>query len=203
MNPGLIALVLVLLAVAATGVIYARRAWLLSRALERQIMDTRAQQAEQHQQDFDRTLATTARLEQQTARLELQIARTREDTAARLTESGVLLTNLNLSLDDLGRALNQLDAKIAFLTSDVAGRIETIAAAVEIVTRKPLHQCPIDSGHLETKTEKEVIALSESLTTLRPLVSYPRWQFDADWANPDLAFLLRKRLWQYFGDRRS
>jgi FkbM family methyltransferase len=208
MNPGLIALVLVLFAVAAIGVIYARRAWLASRALERQLMDTRAQQAEQHQQDFDRAQALeqqVARLEPQIAGLEPQIARLREDAAARLTESGLRLTDLNLNLDDLGRGLNELDAKLAslaFLTTDVAGKIETIASAVEIVTRKPLHQSPIDSGHLETKTEKEVITLSESLATLRPLVPYPKWQFDADWANPDLAFLLRNRLWQYFSDRR-
>ena len=160
MNPGLIALGLVLLAVALGGVIYARRAWLQSRAIERQFMDTRAQQAEQHQQDLDRAQTTTARLEQ-------QIAHTREETVARLTESDLRLTdsdkNLHLRLADLGRELNELDSRMAFLMKDVAGRIETIAAAVEIVTRKPLHQCPIDSGHLETKPEEEVIALAESL----------------------------------------
>ena len=199
MNPGLIALGLVLLAVALGGVIYARRAWLQSRAIERQFMDTRAQQAEQHQQALDRAQTTTARLEQ-------QIAHTREETVARLTESDLRLTdsdkNLHLRLADLGRELNELDSRMAFLMKDVAGRIETIAAAVEIVTRKPLHQCPIDSGHLETKPEEEVIALAESLAILRPLVAYPKGYFDADWGNPDLSFLLRQRLWQYFSDRR-
>lgn len=199
MNPGLVAVVLVIFAVAATGVFYARRAWLASRALERQLMDTRAQRAEQYQQDFDRAQATTARLEQQLARLDQQIARTREDTAARLAGSDLRLTDLNLSLDDLGRGLN---ARIAFLTKDVAGRIETIAAAVETATRNPLHQSPIDSGRLEAKTDQEVIALAESLMALRPLVWYPRWQFDADWASPDPAFQLRKRMWQYFSERR-
>ena len=202
MNPGLIALALAFLAVASAGVIYARRAWLQSRALERQFMDTRSQQAEQHKEDLDREQATTARLEQ-------QIAGTREETLARLTESDQNFNlrlidsdkNLSLRLADLGRGLNELDAGMAFLTKDVAGRIETIGAAVEIVTRKPLRQCPIDSGHLEAKTEEEVIALAESLAILRTLVAYPKWYFDADWANPDLSFLLRQRLWQYFSDR--
>ncbi len=203
MNPGLIALVLALLAIAATSVIYSRRAWLVSRALERHLIDIRAQQAEQHKEDFDRAQSTTASLEQHIGRLEQQVARTREQTLARLSESDLRQTDLNLSLDDLGGSLNQLDARMSLLTKDVAGRIETIAAAVETATRQPLHQCPIDSGSLETKTQKDVMALAESLTTLRPLVRYPRWQFDADWASPDPAFQLRQRMWQYFSDRPS
>jgi FkbM family methyltransferase len=84
----------------------------------------------------------------------------------------------------------------------MAGRIGTIADAVEIVMRKPLYHFPIESGRLETKTEEEVIELAQSLAVLRPLVPYPKWRFDADWTNPDLAFLLRQRLWQYFNDRK-
>lgn len=199
MSPGWTALALAFLAVVSAGVIYARRAWLQSRALERQFMDTRAQQAEQHKEELDRAQITTARLEQ-------QIARARDETLTRLTELDQILNlrladsdkNLNLRQTELGRGLTEL----ASLTKDVAARIETIATAVEVVTGKPLRQCPIDSGHLETKTEEEVIALAESLAILRPLVAYPKWYFDADWVNPDLSFLLRQRLWQYFSDRR-
>ena len=83
-------------------------------------MDTRAQQAEQHQQDLDRAQTTTARLEQ-------QIAHTREETLARLTESDQNFNlrlidsdknlslrlidsdkNLSLRLADLGRGLNEI-----------------------------------------------------------------------------------------------
>jgi FkbM family methyltransferase len=55
---------------------------------------------------------------------------------------------------------------------------------------------------LETKTEDELIAVAESVAFLRPLVPYPTWRFDADLANPDLAFQVRRWLWQYFNDRK-
>src|SRR5450631_4430442 len=63
MNAGMIAAVLALASVAIVGVIYARRAWLLSTALERQLTDTRSQQAEQHREDLDRAQVSTVRLE--------------------------------------------------------------------------------------------------------------------------------------------
>jgi FkbM family methyltransferase len=202
MNAGMIAAVLALASVAIVGVIYARRAWLLSTALERQLTDTRAQQAEQHREDLDSAQVSTVRLE-------TQITSARDETGLRLgdvTQSlhllGDRIGGLSERLTETSGVLAKLHSKVTKVTVDMAGRIGTIADAVEIVTRKPLYPYPIDSGRLETKTEEEVIALSESLATLRPLVPYPKWQFDADWANPDLAFLLRQRLWQYFSDRR-
>jgi FkbM family methyltransferase len=191
MNPAMIAAVLALGAVATAAAIFARRAWPASTSLERQLMYTRAQQAEQHREDLERAQITTERLE-------AQIGRTREETGSHL--------------EDVTQSINQLGARIGGLTDrlseisgvtrEIAGRIGTIADAVEIVTRKPLYDFPIDSGRVETKTEEQVIALAESLTVLRPLVPYPKWRFDADWTNPDLAFLLRQRLWQYFNDRK-
>lgn len=200
MYPGLIAALVALLAVAVAGVIYARRAWLLSTALERQLADTRAQQAEQHREDLDRAQIATGRLE-------TQIGRSRDETGLQLRDVTQSLNQLRDRIGGLSERLTETSDVLANLhskvTVDMAGRIGTIADAVEIVTRKPLYPYPIDSGRLETKTEQEVVALSESLSTLRPLVPYPKWQFDADWANPDLAFLLRQRLWQYFSDRRG
>jgi FkbM family methyltransferase len=56
---------------------------------------------------------------------------------------------------------------------------------------------------LERYTEGEIVTLAEALATLRPLVPYPRWHFDSDWANPDLAFQFRQWLWQYFNTRQA
>jgi hypothetical protein len=84
----------------------------------------------------------------------------------------------------------------------ISGKLAALTDAIEIVTRRPIQGYPIDTARLETKTEEEVLTLAKSVATLRPLVPYPKWRFDADWANPDLAFLLRQRLWQYFNDRR-
>lgn len=205
MNPGLIALVLTLLALASAGVIYARRAWLQSRALERQFMDSRAQQAEQHREELSRAQITTDRLE-------AQIGRSREEAALRLEDvTGSLnqlrdrisafsdsLTETTCVLTETTQAVRELQSRVPV---EMAGRIGTIADAVEIVLRKPLYHFPIESGRLETKTEQEVMELAQSLAVLRPLVPYPKWRFDADWTNPDLAFLLRQRLWQFFNDR--
>jgi hypothetical protein len=196
MNAGIIAAVLALAGVAIGGAIYARRAWLLAVALERQIKDTRAQQADQHREDIEQARIATGRLE-------AQIGRAREEMVAGLDSA---YRNLNSRLDNLERDFNQRMVKLSEVhskaTVDMAGKISTIADAVEFVTRKRLHPYPIDSGRLETEKEEHVIELAQSLAVLRPLVPYPKWRFDADWANPDLAFLLRQRLWQYFSDRR-
>lgn len=54
---------------------------------------------------------------------------------------------------------------------------------------------------IDDKTESEVVEIARSLSIVRPLVPYPSWHFDADWCNPDLAFQMRRRVWQFFRDR--
>jgi FkbM family methyltransferase len=50
--------------------------------------------------------------------------------------------------------------------------------------------------------ESELLRLARELAWTRPLVPYPGWHFDADWDNPQLAFRLRREIWQYFQQRR-
>ena len=54
---------------------------------------------------------------------------------------------------------------------------------------------------IESMEAPQVAAIARTLRSLRPLVPYPKWRWDADWANPDLAFRMRQRIWQYFNHR--
>ena len=105
------------------------------------------------------------------------------------------LSALSNKLEGLESRLNQ-DA--AVLNDEIA----SLSQAVEVLNKTPIQSLPGDFARLENKTEAEVLALAESITVLRPLVPYPRWRYDADWNNPDVAFRLRQRIWQYFNDRR-
>jgi FkbM family methyltransferase len=87
--------------------------------------------------------------------------------------------------------------------AELSGKTEVLADMVESVVRKPPRDLPIDVTILEKYTEGEIVTLAEALATLRPLVPYPRWHFDCDWANPDLAFQLRQWLWHYFDTRQA
>ena len=187
-----IAILLALLTLAAA--LFARRAWLASSALERQVMETRAQLAEARDEDkkhWQNALAAGGRLETRFAALQDEL---RELLHAGARESSRLLDVLG----ELTHSENRTSAAVA----ESSRKLAIVAGGVEAFTRKPLESFPIDTGRLEGRTEREVIALAESVATLRPLVPYPKWRFDADWANPDLAFLLRQRLWQYFHDRK-
>ena len=79
----------------------------------------------------------------------------------------------------------------------------TLTDSMEIMLHTAARSFPIDQHVLRQKTEPEMVALAEAVAIVRPLVPYPKWRFDADWANPDLAFQLRQSIWQYFHDRRS
>jgi len=83
-------------------------------------------------------------------------------------------------------------AGVSAATTDLSSQISTLAETVELILRKAPHSRPIDSSFLETKTEDELIAVAESAAFLGPLIPYPRWRFDADLANPDLAFQFRR-----------
>jgi len=46
-------------------------------------------------------------------------------------------------------------------------------------------------------SKTEVRQLAQRLASLRPLVPYPGWQFDADWNSPDFPVRMRRRLFEY------
>jgi FkbM family methyltransferase len=87
--------------------------------------------------------------------------------------------------------------------TEMGAKLSNFGDAVEILLRRAPHDFPIDQELLGKKTEPEMKALAETIAILRPLIPYPRWRFDADWSNPDLAFQVRQRVWQHFHDRRS
>jgi FkbM family methyltransferase len=99
---------------------------------------------------------------------------------------------------------NKLEGLESRLNKDAAvlNEIASSSRPVEFLNKTPIQSLSGDFARLEDKTEAEVLALAESITVLRPLVPYPRWRYDADWNNPDVAFRLRQRIWQYFNDRR-
>jgi FkbM family methyltransferase len=112
--------------------------------------------------------------------------------------------------EQVGGASDALQSKVSALIqplsgsiAELSGKTGVLADMVESVVRKPPRDLPIDVTILERYTEGEIVTLAEALATLRPLVPYPRWHFDCDWANPDLAFQLRQWLWQYFNTRQA
>ncbi len=173
------------LALAAAAALYARRATLHSAALERQVDDLRAQIAASRQEDAQRAAEAAAHLE---SRVEGHVAEAVAESRA--TAASVHAT--------LGAHLDAIQKRHA----EDSDRLRVIGDAAEIVTRRPLQSFPADAGRLESIGEDEVLAIARSLAALRPLAPYPKWRFDADWSNPDLAFQLRRRVWEYFHDRR-
>jgi FkbM family methyltransferase len=112
--------------------------------------------------------------------------------------------------EQVGGASDALQSKVSALIqplsgsiAELSGKTGVLADMVESVVRNPPRDLPIDVTTLERYTEGEIVTLAEALATLRPLVPYPRWHFDSDWANPDLAFQLRQWLWQYFNTRQA
>jgi FkbM family methyltransferase len=88
----------------------------------------------------------------------------------------------------------------------LSNHLYALAAATQdtadLIARRPPSGLPVDATFLDSKTEAEIIAVAESLAALRPLVPYPKWRSDADLQNPDLAFQLRRWIWEYFNQRR-
>uniref|UniRef100_Q02BC2 Methyltransferase FkbM family n=1 Tax=Solibacter usitatus (strain Ellin6076) TaxID=234267 RepID=Q02BC2_SOLUE len=84
-------------------------------------------------------------------------------------------------------------ATVKLLSDDVA----SLKAAVELILRRPAGTPAISADALSAKSQEELIAIAESITCLRPLVPYPNWRFDADLTNPDLAFQLRRWVWEH------
>ncbi|MBK5292545.1 MAG: FkbM family methyltransferase [Acidobacteriia bacterium] len=45
---------------------------------------------------------------------------------------------------------------------------------------------------------EQILELAQGLAYIRPLTPYAGWRFDADWNNPDLAYRLRRAIWERF-----
>jgi FkbM family methyltransferase len=127
-----------------------------------------------------------------TADLSAQISQLSERDAAQLSD------RMERSEREVSARIGDLSAQVADLTPAIAA----LSGLIETVTRTPALPLPIDSELLRM-TDAEMIARAQSIATLRPLVPYPKWRFDADWANPDRAFQMRQNVWQSFRDRAS
>jgi FkbM family methyltransferase len=101
---------------------------------------------------------------------------------------------------ELSVALEQV--ALAADTKSLVDDFASVRAALELSLRPAAGTLPIDADPLGAKSEEELIAIAESMAFLRPLVPYPKWRFDADLANPDLAFKLRRWIWEYCDARK-
>jgi FkbM family methyltransferase len=178
------------LAVSAAGALLVVRARRAGLALHRQLDELR-QQVEGIRSaigvERDNHNLSAARLQQEVAdvRERVHTADIRSDQAQ------------NLLRDETTRLANALQG--------VSAQVSSLSASVEetalILARRPLQTLPVDPRLLESTSERDLIRAAESLAVLRPLVPYPLWRTDADLNNPDLAYRLRRWLWQYFHDR--
>lgn len=180
------ALGLIILMIAAATV-FIRRTWLRAAGIERQLEEFRNQVRDQLQL---RDAAEQRRAQDGQA----EIQKVWRQLSAQADVSRQILEGVT----GISAATAALHERVA----DVSSQISTLADTVELILRQAPHSCALDSSVLETKTEDELIAVAESVAFLRPLVPYPKWRFDADLANPDLAFQFRQWLWQYFNDRK-
>src|SRR5579862_7898796 len=64
---------------------------------------------------------------------------------------------------------------------------------------RPLN--PADDSGARSDSIAEALAAAKQLAFVRPLVRYPGWNFGADWDNPDLAFQMRRQIWEAFHQR--
>jgi FkbM family methyltransferase len=188
------ALALIVLMIAAAG-LFIRRTWLRAAGIEQQLEEFRIQLRDQLRlrDEAEQRRAQDSQAEIQKVRHEIsgQIA---SQSAAQAYDSSQILRGVN--------GIPSATAALHDQVADVSSQISSVADTVEIIFRQAPRSCAIDSSILETKTEDELIAVAESVAFLRPLVPYPKWRFDADLANPDLAFQVRRWLWQYFNDRK-
>jgi FkbM family methyltransferase len=87
---------------------------------------------------------------------------------------------------------------------DSAAVLRSMASDVAVIknTVKPDEAGLPAEAALEGRMTEELVSIAASVVFVRPLVPYPKWRFDADWANPDAIFQLRQRLWQRFQESR-
>jgi FkbM family methyltransferase len=176
-----------LVAMIAAAAVFTRRIWLRAAGIERQLEEFRNQL--QQQDAAEQRLAQEGRDEIRNARREM---------AAQSAALADISSRILGGVTEISVATPALIERVA----DGSSRISTLADTIELLLRQAPRSCAIDPSVLETKTEDELLAVAESVAFLRPLVPYPKWRFDADLANPDLAFQFRRWLWQYFNDRK-
>jgi FkbM family methyltransferase len=124
-----------------------------------------------------------------------------DHNTAAVSRMGDANTGTVAAVATLSQRVSDTIAVIGTVT-EMAGKLSHLGDAVEILLRRPPYDSPVDQELLEKMTELEMRAVAERISILRPLIPYPRWRFDADWSNPDLAFQLRQRVWQLFHDHR-
>jgi FkbM family methyltransferase len=159
-------------------------------------VELRHQQLSARKADLSAQFAQLSdKMEREAAQLSDKVERSDREVSARI---GALSAEVTRLFDQVELSGKQASAQAA----DLSHAITTLSDSIETVARTPPLPLPADSGLLQM-TEAETIALAQSIATLRPLVPYPKWRFDADWANPDRAFQLRQNVWQSFRDRAS
>lgn len=163
----------IVLAIAAPAILI-RRTWLRAAGIERQLDEFRNQLWNQLQLQDE-----AEQRREQNGRAEIQ--KVQRDLSVQIAAQ-----------TDVSNQILEGVAGVSAATTDLSSQISTLAETVELILRKAPHSRPIDSSFLETKTEDELIAVAESAAFLGPLIPYPRWRFDADLANPDLAFQFRR-----------
>src|SRR5690242_8285275 len=67
----------------------------------------------------------------------------------------------------------------------------------EAVSRQAANPGLTPGARTIPSTESELLEAARDLVFVRPLVPYPGWSFGADWDNPDAAFQMRRRIWEY------
>jgi FkbM family methyltransferase len=97
--------------------------------------------------------------------------------------------------------VHRTESGLSYLATEVHTLGAVAQDAIDLMARRPVGGLPVDHSFLAIKSEAEILALAESIAILRPLVPYPRWRTDADLHNPDLAFQLRRWIWEYFNQR--
>ena len=69
-----------------------------------------------------------------------------------------------------------------------------------MATDSPRFNSPPDND-AGIESEADVLAAVQKLAFVRPLGPYPGWNFGSDWDNPDLAFRIRRKIWEVFNAR--
>jgi|SRR5215471_458510 len=125
--------------------------------------------------------------------------------ASRADENLSLIRDRVLTIADAAAQIHDAirinDANIRAFASDNAALAQAAQDSVDLMARRPPAGLPTDTALLDGKSETEILSLAESVAILRPLVPYPKWRTDADLQNPDLAYQLRRWIWEYFQER--
>ncbi len=160
--------------------------------------DEQARQIEAQSRKADEQ---TRQIEAQSRKADEQ-ARQIEGQARKIEDLERRSSELEIQLTAESSRTEALTARMRDEMLGMSGKLAALSNSVEILRRLPPQTPPMDTELLEKMVESEMVALAESVLTLRPLVPYPNWRFDIEWTNPDLAFQARRQIWQSFHDRR-